>query len=241
VIGAWIKEISLVGGAVLNPPPASLLAVIVVDTVAVVDQPVQLDGSASTSPTGEPLTYEWSLIAVPAGSGSQLSNPSAVDPYFIPDVTGDYQVELVVCDGAACSDPVTENIAVMDAGDMTDLSLGITDDPDPVARKTPLQYTLSVLNEGDATAAGVELVADLSMAVKTIGVSPPDLCNVPIPDDPEVTCGLGAIEPGAGFQVIVEVVPKKAGTLILNASVSSAGSDANPSNNSGFEETLVTK
>ena len=241
VIGAWIKEISLVGGAVLNPPPASLLAVIVVDTVAVVDQPVQLDGSASTSPTGEPLTYEWSLSAVPAGSGAQLSNPGAVDPYFIPDVTGDYQVELVACDGAACSDPVTENIVVMDAGDMTDLSLEITDDPDPVVRQTPLQYRLSVLNQGDAAAASVELTADLSMAVKTIAVSPPDLCNMPIADDPEVSCALGSIEPGEVFLVIVDVVPKIAGTLILNGSVTSANTDADACNNSCFEETVVTK
>jgi hypothetical protein len=241
VIGAWIKEISLVGGAILNPPPASLLAVIVADPLAVVDQPVQLDGSASTSPTGEPLTYEWSLTSKPAESFSELSAANIVNPYFIPDVTGDYQVELVVCDGAACSDPVTENILVMDAGDMTDLSLEITDDPDPVARKTPLAYTLDVVNQGVAEAAGVELTANLSMAVKTITVDPPDLCNVPIPDDPEVTCGLGSIEPGAGFQVIVEVVPKKAGTLILNGSVVSVNSDANASDNSAFEETSVTK
>jgi len=150
-------------------------------------------------------------------------------------------VELVVCDGAACSDPVTENILVMDAGDMTDLSLEITDDPDPVARQTPLQYRLSVLNQGDAAAAGVELTADLSMAVKTIAVSPPDLCNMPIPDDPEVSCALGSIEPGEVFLVIVDVVPKKAGTLILNGSVTSVNTDAEPGNNSGFEETVVTK
>lgn len=241
VIGAWVKEISLVGGAVLNPPPASLLAVIVADPVAVVNQPVQLDGSASTSPTGEPLTYEWSLTEKPAESLSELSAANVVSPYFIPDVTGDYQVELVVCDGAACSDPVTQNIVVMDAGDMTDLSLEITDDPDPVVRQTPLQYRLSVLNQGDAAAAGVELTADLSMAVKTIAVSPPDLCNVPIPDDPEVSCALGSIEPGEVFLVIVDVVPKKAGTLILNGSVTSANTDADPCNNSRFEETSVTK
>ena len=241
VIGAWIKEISLVGGAVLNPPPASLLAVIVADPVAVVNQPVQLDGSASTSPTGEPLTYEWSLTAMPAESISELSAANIVNPYFIPDMTGNYQVELAVCAGAACSDPVTENILVMDAGDMTDLSLEITDDPDPVARQTPLQYRLAVLNQSDSAAAGVELTADLSLAVKTIAVSPPDLCNVPIPDDPEVSCALGSIEPGAGFDVFVEVVPKKAGTLILNASVTSVNTDAEPGNNSGFEETSVTK
>ncbi len=45
----------------------------------------QLDGSGSTGPSGEPLTYQWSIVGVPAGSDvttESLNLTSAVSPTF---------------------------------------------------------------------------------------------------------------------------------------------------------------
>ena len=74
--------------------------------------PVQLTGSA----TGGSLTYstwDWSLVAYPAGSGAFLV-PDATDPSIVtltPDVPGTYTVELVVTDdGGATSSPATANV-----------------------------------------------------------------------------------------------------------------------------------
>ncbi len=62
---------------------------------------VQLDGSRSTSPSGSPLTFSWSLTSVPANSSARLSEPTLVNPTFAADVAGQYTAQLTVSDGVA--------------------------------------------------------------------------------------------------------------------------------------------
>ncbi len=50
---------------------------------------VQLGGSASSNPDGDPLGWRWALLARPAGSVAALSDPAAVNPSFTADVLGD--------------------------------------------------------------------------------------------------------------------------------------------------------
>ena len=61
---------------------------------------VVLDGSASSDPDGDALSYSWSLDT-PSGSNASLSDPSAEKPTFTPDVGGDYVASLEVSDGDA--------------------------------------------------------------------------------------------------------------------------------------------
>ncbi|TQV74216.1 fibro-slime domain-containing protein [Exilibacterium tricleocarpae] len=73
---------------------------------------VALNGSASSDPDGDPLTYRWSVISRPAGSSAALNDAAAAMPQFTPDRQGVYIVELIVNDGVYDSAADTVNITV---------------------------------------------------------------------------------------------------------------------------------
>jgi hypothetical protein len=75
------------------------------DKLVTVGKSTQLDGSGSHDPEGDPLTYQWTFQSRPTGSNASLSNPSSQKPTFTPDKGGDYEIRLVVNDGALDSDP----------------------------------------------------------------------------------------------------------------------------------------
>ena len=83
---------------------------------------VTLNGSGSTDPNGNPLTYSWTFLSKPAGSAAVLANPTSVTPSFTVDRSGDYVVQLIVNDGGMNSAPdsaiiSTNNVApVANAG-----------------------------------------------------------------------------------------------------------------------------
>jgi hypothetical protein len=66
--------------------------------------PVQLDGSASADPEGEPLKYVWEIVGRPAGSSCSLDDPTAQKPIFVPDKQGAYTIILIVSDGRLTSE-----------------------------------------------------------------------------------------------------------------------------------------
>ena len=60
---------------------------------------VHLSSEGSTADGGGPLTYEWTVIANPDGSLSDVEpSPSDPNPTFDVDIVGHFQIELVVYD-----------------------------------------------------------------------------------------------------------------------------------------------
>jgi hypothetical protein len=92
------------------------------DQSVFVGDTVTLDGSGSSDPDGDALTFTWSFVSRPAGSGATLADATAVQPSFSVDLPGTYVAQLIVKDAALhiASNTVTistENSApVADAG-----------------------------------------------------------------------------------------------------------------------------
>ncbi|MDD5711516.1 MAG: PKD domain-containing protein, partial [Smithellaceae bacterium] len=66
---------------------------------------VQLDGSASSDPDGDAITYKWTIVSQP-GSAT-LTGDTTAAPSFTPDKDGTYTLQLVVSDGETASAPDT--------------------------------------------------------------------------------------------------------------------------------------
>ncbi len=65
---------------------------------------VQLDGSSSSDPDGDDLSFSWSFITKPGQSEADFDDSARVDPIFVPDRNGTYRVKLTVNDGRGGED-----------------------------------------------------------------------------------------------------------------------------------------
>ena len=72
-----------------------------------------LDGSDSYDPMGnEPLTYKWSFVSTPSGSGVSLSDATSPKPRFMADLAGTYELQLEVTNSVGVSDPTPDTVVV---------------------------------------------------------------------------------------------------------------------------------
>jgi len=84
------------------------VAVAGADFTVVAGDVTMLDGSGSSDPDNDPLSFAWQLAVVPVGSTAALNNANTVSPDFTPDLAGDYVLNLSVDDGFdTASDSIT--------------------------------------------------------------------------------------------------------------------------------------
>jgi hypothetical protein len=69
------------------------------DLALVVGKTAVLDGTASSDPDGDKLTYQWTIVSAPPASLRALSNATKSKAKLIIDRPGTYVAELVVRDG----------------------------------------------------------------------------------------------------------------------------------------------
>ncbi len=132
-------------------------------------------------------------------------------------------------------------IYVRDLRAQADLHLTLTDSPDPVVARSPLTYSLTVLNQGPGTATSVTLTDVLPDVTFNSAASSSGSCvrGGKGKSNGTITCSLGTLAPGAAATVTIGVTPTRAGTLSNTASVKANEPDADTADNSALEATTV--
>lgn len=105
-----------IGCASKVKPPTADVSVVGDANSVVTGTLVQVDGSKSTDPQNLTLAFRWFLRSVPAGSAAKLNATDVMSPSFLADVTGEYEVALVVSDGIYSSGVGTRVITALPCG-----------------------------------------------------------------------------------------------------------------------------
>ena len=124
---------------------------------------VHLTGAGSTDADGHPLTYSWSLLAVPPNSTAVLSNATTVSPTFVPDLPGRYVVRLIAYDGREYGLPDVATFATADATRF--VAMGDTGTGEPG------QYEGAAVLRDTCTRSGCDFVTLLGDNIYESGVS----------------------------------------------------------------------
>ena len=82
-------------------------------SIVIVGGTALFDGSGSTDPEGDALTYSWTLTAAPIGSSATLQGETGANPSLSPDLEGTYVAELTVSDLLGAGEPVSVEFVAM--------------------------------------------------------------------------------------------------------------------------------
>lgn len=96
------------------------------DQTVLEDETVSLDGTLSSDPDGDTLSFQWAFVSMPEESSASLMDPTSSTPSFIADQSGTYEVMLIVNDGNADSLPdtviITAEPLIVEVPDVTGMS-----------------------------------------------------------------------------------------------------------------------
>ena len=161
-----------------SPPPPNRAPVSVAgDDFSAHIEPngTQLDGSQSSDPDGDELSFEWVILSEPDGAAAQFDDATQVAPRLQAQAPGTYEIELTVTDpeGASGHDTIVvtlENDAPVPVADVSLLLPAIGENIELTAVETtdpngqPLTYTWTL----ETAPAGVTAGATYDGVTQTI-------------------------------------------------------------------------
>jgi uncharacterized repeat protein (TIGR01451 family) len=111
---------------------------------------------------------------------------------------------------------------------LPDLVVTKVDSPDPSAVGSPLTYTITVANNGTASATGVVLTDTLPASVSFVSATPSQgSCS----GTATITCNLSSLGINSSWIVTIVVTPNAGGTISNSASVTENEPDLTPADN----------
>jgi uncharacterized repeat protein (TIGR01451 family) len=194
--------------------------------------------------------YHTDFVATGTVSGKQLTIRAPLSSFGLVSGSSLYSVTGFTMAGPSEATELTIDriMRTVDAtppfdatlADSADLSLTMTDAPDPVRVNGTLTYTIVIRNGGPLAASGVSLTDQLpKQAGSASATTTQGSCSTKAKT--QVTCSLGSLASGASATVVITVKPTGPGTLTNTATVTaSSPRDPNTANNSATVTTTVT-
>ena len=181
----------------------------------------------------DPGASEIVTITVMAGPGPATAINTATVSSFTTDSTGG-------------NDSVGEDTTILGGPDLT---VGVTDVPDPVTAGTNLTYNVTVMNPGTAAATGTVLDVTLDSGLSFVSSSQPPPLAISVqgtvvctPSGSSVSCDLGTIaaQGSVPVSIVTSVNPGQTAALASLFDVSTIDTESDLLNNSETELTTVT-
>jgi uncharacterized repeat protein (TIGR01451 family) len=167
-------------------------------------------------------------------SGATVPVTIVVMPTQTGTITNTASVTSSVNDSNTANNTATTSTTVN--APSANLSISLSDSPDPVQVGSNLTYTVNVFNNGPSTATGVTVTDSLPSSVTFVSVtSTQGTCT----GTSAITCNLGTLNSGTSARVIIVVTPTRAGTITNTASVTATEPDPNQANNTASQNTTV--
>jgi len=214
---------------VTNNGPSDALDVVATDTL-----PANVTLSASSGcaedPTGAPVC---SLGTIVAGGMKQFTLSVDVDSAAQGTITNLVSVVSSTTEGNPGDESDSEDTVVIE---QADLSINMSDSPDPVLAGTQLTYFVRVDNAGPSEARNVVVTDTLPAGVALASTQG-------CPEDPDgvPTCSLNSIAAGgfAEFTIFVNVDSATRGQIVNSATAATSATDPVPGNDGTSETTTV--
>jgi hypothetical protein len=89
----------------------------------ILGQAVSLDGTASSDPDGDTISYQWTVTNKPVGSAASLTNATSATASITPDVSGTYELTLTVSDFLEAGTPVTVSFVASTAEEFSQMQI----------------------------------------------------------------------------------------------------------------------
>ena len=96
--------------------------------IYIVGDTANLDGTGSSDPEMDALTYAWNLDSSPTGSGTGISNTMIANPTLVMDVEGTYNVSLIVSDFIGPGSTDTVPVVATTADEYAEIQIILADD-----------------------------------------------------------------------------------------------------------------